>query len=297
MWRGYAFALLAATFWAIGGLTAKWLQIDPAAMTGIRSIVAVVVLGVLLLIFNREAFKLHDPKRDIPFLLMFGILGQAGMSYTYLQAIDHNPVGTAILMHYLAPVFSLIIGIVFLRHKPRVAAIGGVLLAIIGCALVVGIVSPNGMKITNVGLMWGLASAFFFSLYAVMGGQVKERFSAFTLLFYGLAVSTVLWLIVAGPSAVLTPIFTLETTLPLLGVGILSTLLPFAAFLIALRYIPAVNAGITAMAEPILGVIGGALLFADAITGSFVAGGVLILAAIAIIQISDAWAPGSKIAD
>ena len=289
MWRGYALALLAASLWAVGGLTAKWLEIEPAAMTGIRSIVAVTFLGILLLLFNRSAFKISNPRKDIPFLLLFGIFGQAAMSFTYLQAIAHNPVSLAILMHYLAPVCSLIIGVLFLRHKPKLLAVGGVVLALIGCALVVGIVSPAGINVTSLGFAWGMASAFFFSLYAVMGAQVKERFSAFTLLFYGLLISTVIWLIVAGPSAVLTPIFTPETTLPLLAVGTFSTLLPFAAFLLALRYIPAVNAGITAMAEPILGVIGGTLIFSELITGSFILGGILILIAIAAIQISDAW--------
>ena len=291
MWRGYGLALLAALFWAIGGLSAKWLEIDPAAMTGIRSIIAVFFLGVLLLIFKRDAFRLENPRKDIPFLIVFGIFGQAAMYYTYLEAIAHNPVGTAILLQYLAPVFSLAIGVVFLRHKPKLMAVGGVVLAIIGCALVVGIVNPAGLQVTTIGLAWGLATAFFFSLYTVMGAQVKERFSAFTLLFYGLSVSTVLWLVVAGPSAVLTPIFTAETTLPLLGIGTFTTLLPFAAFLMAVRYIPAVNAGITAMAEPILAVIGGAIIFGDLITSSFVAGGILILIAIATIQISDAWSP------
>ncbi|MCL2606835.1 MAG: DMT family transporter [Coriobacteriia bacterium] len=287
--RGYGLALLAATLWACGGLTAKWLEIDPLAMAGIRSIIAVFALGVVLLIFKRHAFRLRNPRKDIPLLFMFGIFGQAAMMFTYLMSIAHNPVGVAILMHYLAPVVSLIIGVVFLRHKPKLLAVGGVVLAVIGCALVVGIVNPAGMNVTTLGLFWGLASAVFFSLYAVMGAQVKERFSAFTLLFYGLAISAVVWLIAAGPIAVITPIFTTETALPLLAVGTLTTLLPFAAFLLALKYIPAVNAGITAMAEPILGVIGGALIFAELITGSFIFGGILILAAIAVIQISDAW--------
>ncbi|MCL2606087.1 MAG: DMT family transporter [Coriobacteriia bacterium] len=289
MWRGYGFALLAALCWAAGGLAAKWLEIDPAAMTGIRSIVAAVALGALLLIFKRDAFKLQNPRRDIPFLLIFGIFGQAAMSYTYLQAIAHNPVGIAILMHYLAPVVSLLIGVIFLRQKPKLLAVGGVGLAVVGCALVVGIINPAGTNVTALGFFWGMASAVFFSLYAVMGNQVKERFSAFTLLFYGLVVSTVLWLTIAGPTAVLTPIFTAETALPLLAVGTLSTLLPFAAFLMAVRRIPAINAGITAMAEPIIGVIGGALIFGDLITGSFVIGGILILIAIVAIQVADAW--------
>ena len=289
MWRGYALALVAATFWALGGLTAKWLEIDPAAMTGIRSIIAVTVLGILLLIFKRDAFKIYHPRRDIPFLILFGIFGQAAMSFTYLQAIAHNPVSLAILMHYLAPVVSLIIGVVFLRQRPKLLAIGGVVMAMIGCALVVGLINPAGVKVTSLGFLWGMASALFFSLYAVMGGQVKDRFGLFTLLFYGLAVSTIVWLVIAGPAAVLGPIFASETALALVGVGTLSTLMPFAAFLTALRYIPAVNAGITAMAEPIIGVIGGALLFSELITGNFIIGGILILFAIAAIQISDAW--------
>jgi drug/metabolite transporter (DMT)-like permease len=258
-------------------------------MTGIRSIVAVTALGLILLVFKRSAFKLRNPRKDIPFILVFGLFGQAAMSYTYLEAIAHNPVGIAILMHYLAPVFSLFIGIIFLRHKPRLMAFAGVACAVVGCALVVGITSPAGLAVTPVGFAWGMSAAFFFSLYAVMGQRAKDKIDPVTLLFYGLLVSTVLWLIVAGPKAIFTPIFTPETSLAVLGVGLFSTLLPFFAFLTALRSIPAVNAGITAMAEPILAVIGGAVLFAESITLSFIVGGVFIIGAIVLIQVSDAW--------
>ena len=292
-WRGYALTLLAAFFWAAGGLTAKYLHLEPGVMTAVRSMVAAVVLGVVLLATKRRAFKLRKPVRDIPFLLLFGVFAQSGMQYTYLQAIAHNKVGVAILLEYLAPVFTLLLGLVLFRHKPKLMAVVGVTVALIGCALVVGVANPSGLTVTPLGLAWGIASAFFFSLYTVVGSRTHGRFSSLTLLFYGMAVSALFWTFMSGPAAIIAPFMRAETLLPVLLIGSVSTLLPFGAFLMALRYIPAVNAGITAMAEPVLAAIGGAVFFAEALTPSFILGGLLILAAIAVIQISDAWSQES----
>ena len=288
-WKGYALTLLAASCWATGGLTAKYLDLAPGVMTAARSLVAGLVLGVILILANREAFCLKEPRRDIPFILFFGVAAQSGMQFTYLMSISLNAIGVAILLEYLAPVFSLLFALVFFRQRPKLMALVGIAVTIVGCALVVGVADPSGICVSLPGFVWGIASAFFFSLYTVLGERVKHRFSSATLIFYGMIITAVTWITIMGPSRVAAPFLRPETMLPILAVGVLSTLLPFGAFLMALRYIPPVNAGITATIEPVLAAIGGAVLFAEALTGGFIIGGILILAAIAIIQISDAW--------
>jgi drug/metabolite transporter (DMT)-like permease len=260
-------------------------------MTGLRSLIAATVLGCTLLLVKRSAFRLASPKRDVPFLLLFGVCAQAGMQFTYFQAIATNGVGTAVLLEYLAPVFSLAIGIIFLRHRVRWALLVGVALALLGCALVVGVANPQGMQVTRTGLFWGVISAFFYSLYTVLGSQVRDRFEPMTLLFYGMLVSALTWLLVLGPARVLAPLQSSTTAATVVALAIVATLVPFGAFLMALRYIPAVNAGITAMAEPVLASVGGAVFFAEALSISFVGGGLLILGAIAVIQLADRRAP------
>ncbi|TLM98154.1 MAG: hypothetical protein FDZ75_03020, partial [Actinobacteria bacterium] len=88
--RGYLLALLAAACWATGGLTAKWLftqpspatadwplpplgiTIDPTALAGGRALSAFLLLAAYLLLRDRAKLRV-DPRKDLPYLALFGI--------------------------------------------------------------------------------------------------------------------------------------------------------------------------------------------------------------------------------
>jgi drug/metabolite transporter (DMT)-like permease len=107
------------------------------------------------------------------------------------------------------------------------------------------------------------------------------------LLFYGTFFAAVLWTVVLGPMTIVNALSDGSFALAVLGIAIVSTILSYGAFLVALKSISATNASIAAMLEPVAAGIGAALLFGEALTSWLVIGGAIILASVAFIQTMD----------
>jgi drug/metabolite transporter (DMT)-like permease len=306
--RGYGLAVLAAACWATGGLTAKWLftasetvptswrvqplgiQIDPAALSGGRALAAFLLLGAYLLAVDRR--ELAASKRELPFLLLFGVVGLAAVHYSYFKTISLTNVATAILLEYLAPVIVLIVSVLFLGKRLTWALPIGVTLSVVGCALVVGALGGAGLVVSTAGITWGLLSAAFFASYSLMGTYAAGRFSPWKLLFWGLGFASAFWLIVLGPRTVLGVFSTGAAALAVVYVAVMSTIVPFGAFLKALHYIEPTQATVTATLEPVLAGLGAFLLFGEVLTVAQLLGGVMVIGAIFVVQRSRE-APGS----
>ncbi len=301
--KGYALALLAALCWASGGLMAKWLfsvpsadnadwpfpplgiVVEPTVLSGGRALSAFVILAAYLLVFRR-----HDTRvapRDLPFLAVFGIIGLAGVHFTYFQTISLTNVATAILLEYLAPVIVLVVSVVFLKHRFTWSLPAGVALSIAGCAMVVGAIGGEGLVVSPAGIAWGLASAVFFAIYSLMGSVAAGRFSAYTTLLYGLGFATLFWLVWLGPAAIFGLFSDPATAGAVLFMAVVSTIVPFSAFLAALHLIPPTNATVTSTVEPLLAGIGAFVLFGESLTTIQLMGGALVVLAIAVVQLPE----------
>ena len=300
--KGYALAILAAACWATGGLTAKWLftpsasvpsgwrvnpfgiEIDPSALSGGRALSAFLLLGAFLLATRRS--ELRARPRDLPFLAVFGIVGLAAVHYSYFKTISLTNVATAILLEYLAPIIVLVVSVAILGERLTWALPTGVALSVTGCALVVGALNGGGLEVSAEGIVWGLLSAAFFASYSLMGTYAAGRFSPWKLLFWGLGFASLFWLLVLGPQAVLRVFSTPATALAVIYVAVMSTIVPFGAFLQALHYIEPTRATVTATLEPVLAGLGAFVLFGETLTVTQLLGGALVILAIFVVQSS-----------
>lgn len=300
-WRGYALAGLAATCWATGGLTAKWLftpegpqtaawrvpplgiTVDPVVLSGARAFSAFAILLVYLMVSRRGAFRVE--RRHVPFLAVFGVVGLAGVHFTYFKAISYTNVATAILLEYLAPVIVLLFSVLFLGERLTWTLPSGVLLSVVGCALVVGAIGGDGLAVSPEGIAWGLASAVFFAAYSLMGRYAAPRFSPWTTLVFGLGFASVFWfLYLGGLSGVSSAFETPASTAAVLFIAVMSTIIPFAAFLKALHYIDPTRATIVATLEPVIAGLAAFVLFGEVFGTVQLLGAVLVLVAIIVIQ-------------
>lgn len=300
-WRGYALAALAAACWATGGLTAKWLftpegpqtaawrvpplgmTVDPVVLSGARAFSAFAVLLVYLLVSRRYAFRVS--RRDLVFLGVFGVVGLAGVHFTYFKAISYTNVATAILLEYLAPVVVLAFSVAFLGERLTWTLPTGVALSVFGCALVVGAIGGDGLAVSPEGIAWGLASAVFFAAYSLMGRHAAPRFSPWTTLVYGLGFASAFWLLyLRGPSGVADAFSTPASTGAVLFIAVASTIIPFAAFLKALHYIDPTRATIVATLEPVIAGVAAFATFGETFGPVQLIGAALVLAAIFVIQ-------------
>lgn len=302
--RGYSLAVLAAACWATGGLTADWLftspsaatrdwlvpplgmVVEPTVLSGARAFAAFTLLVVYLAVFRRSDLRIGV--REVPFLAVFGVAGLAMVHYTYFKTISitHDP-ATAILLEYLAPVLVLAFSVIFLRHRLTWALPAGVALSVLGCALVVGAIGGDGLSIPPAGVVWGLLSAVFFAAYSLMGSVAARRYPPYTTLVWGLAFASLFWFAVLGVKPVLSLLLDAKTALAVLFIAVVSTIIPFAAFLTALRHIAPTNATVTSTVEPVLAAIGAYFLFGTALTPMQILGGALVIGAIAVVQLPE----------
>ena len=299
--RGYTLVLLAAACWAGGGLMAKWLfsdagpatadwpfpplgiAIDPSTLSAARAMVSFALITVYLLLRRREQLKVRA--RDLPFLAFFGVFGLALVHFAYFKTISLTGVAAAILLEYLAPVIVLVFSVLFLKERLTVALPASVGLSVLGCALMVGVLGTGGVAIPAEGLAWGLASAVFFAGYTLMGRYAASRFSPWTLLAYGLGAASMFWLVVlGGPSSVLTVLSDVRALAAVTAMAVVSTVIPFGAFLKALHYIPATQASVTSTVEPVIAGVVAWVIMNEVLTVGQMLGGALVIAAVVLSQ-------------
>lgn len=308
--RGYLLALLAAACWASGGLIAKWLftipsaanatwplpplgiQIDATTLSGARAFSAFLILLAYLLVARRSEIAVG--RKDVPFLAVFGVIGLAGVHYTYFMTISLTNVATAILLEYLAPIIVLLVGVMFMGHRFTWSLPVGVALSITGCAMVVGAIGGSeGLVVSPAGIAWGLVAAVFFASYSLMGSVAARRFSPYTTLVWGLGFASLFWIVVIGPAQVVSPFADVRTAAAVGFMALVSTVIPFSAFLAALRHIPPTNATVTSTIEPVIAGGGAFMLFGESFSGWQLVGAGLVIAAIVVVQMPDR--PGNPV--
>lgn len=299
--EGYALVLMSAACWAGGGLIAKWLftapdaatrawlfpplgmDVDPLVLSAARAWVSLLMVVVYLLVRRRDLLVVRG--RDLPFLAVFGVFGLALVHFAYFKTISLTGVATAILLEYLAPVIVLVFSVTLLRERLTWALPGAVALSVAGCALMVGVVGGNGLAVSGEGLAWGLASAVLFAGYTLMGRYAAGRFRPWTMLAYGLGSASVFWLVMlGGPSRVLALLADPRGMLAVGVMALVSTVVPFGAFLTALHYIEATKASITSTFEPVLAGVAAWFLFGEHLTAVQVLGALLVIGAVLLSQ-------------
>lgn len=277
--------------------TAHWivqplnLPLDPMTLSSARAISAFAVLLLFLAVTQRSALRVSA--RDVPFLAVFGVVGLAGVHFTYFKAISLTNVATAILLQYLAPVLVLVVGVAFLGHPFRLSLPVGVALSVSGCALVTGAVGTSAAPVPLDGIAWGLAAAVLFATYSLLGGVAAKRYRPYTTLVYGLGFAAVFWLLALGVRPLVAVFSNPAATAAVLVMAVVSTVIPFAAFLAAMRDIAPTNATITATIEPVIAGVAAYFLFGETMTALQLLGGVIVLVAILVVQLTDASAEPS----
>lgn len=299
--EGYALVILAAFCWAGGGLLAKWLfsaagpetsgwpfppmgiEVDPLILSAARAVVSFLVAFVYLLARRRHLLRVRA--RDVWFLAAFGVFGLAMVHFAYFKAISLTGVATAILLEYLAPVIVLVVSVTLLGERLTLALPAAVFLSVAGCALMVGAFGADGIVVPRDGLLWGLASAVFFATYSLMGKYAAGRFAPWTLLTYGLGAAAVFWILVlGGPGEIVSLMSDVRSAIAVVVMSVVSTVIPFGAFLKALTLIEATQASVTSTMEPVIAGVVAWFTFGEHLTPLQLFGGVLVIAAVMLSQ-------------
>ncbi len=254
--------------------------ISPSELAHLRALLSfVVLLGVLALVRPRD---LRARRGDLPLLAAFGFIGIAAVQGTYYEAIARLPLGVALVIQYTAPLLLLVIA----RGTGR--TVGGRLwiaaaLALIGCFFVVGAYDASLRDVNGPGAAVAVLAMLTFAAYLLLAERTLRTYSPWGLLLYGLGFATVAWSVYRVPTRLPWDLALAHWPL-VLGVVFIATLLPYVLTLGAVSLLPAARVGLTATFEPVVGALAGFVLLGEVLQLPQIAGGALVLLAIALVQ-------------
>lgn len=113
---------------------------------------------------------------------MLGGLFLAGHYFTWFTAIGHTTVASAVVLVNISPIIILIITALFFHEKTNLKAVIGVVIALIGAAIITG-----GDYSFSGDAIYGDIMAFFgavlFSLYVITGKKMRKELNATVYIF------------------------------------------------------------------------------------------------------------------
>jgi drug/metabolite transporter (DMT)-like permease len=295
--RGYLYILIGATLWGVSSVVAKSLFIiglPPAELVQIRLTLATFTLLLILLIFDRD--RIIISLKDIPYFLVLGFVGVAGVQFTYYYTISKIHVGPAVLIQYLSPIWIALYAFIFQKEPLTKGKIIALLLAILGCYFTVGGYRMDLLKLNRIGIVSGLISSLFFSFYALYGEKGLKKYDPWTLILYGFGFGAVFYWILISPMKVITEGYSFKIWMAFLYIAIFSTLIPFGLYFKGIERVRATRASITATWEPVVAGITAYFVLGEVLFPLQVLGGIGVIAAIVLLQMAkEKTAPSTPI--
>jgi len=239
---------------------------------------------VFILIFAaRSPGELRIRRADLPLFAVFGVVGLAGVSLIYYEAIKRIPIGVALVIEYTGPVLLLM----YARLRGR--AVGRRLwlaaaLAVFGCFFAAGAYDARLRELNAVGLALAATDAFIFALYFALGERLGKTYGTPTLLVWGFGFALVGWSLVRPPWLLPWAETSAEGYMQIAAVVVIATVIPFALTLAAVRLIPAARVGLAATLEPVVAAVAAWIALGEHLDPLQIAGGAVVLVGIAIAQ-------------
>ena len=205
-------------------------------------------------------------------------------NYTFYLTLTKIPVAMAALLIYMAPLFVLAAGVLFLGERLRGADVLGAVVTLVGAALLVRVYEPAALRLNAAGLALGIFNAVSFAFFNLWAKRLPPGLPPWTVMTYSFAAGTLFWLALAPPWTVFLGPQPPQVWLGIAVVTLFGTLLPFALYLAALRRISAAHASVTCTLEPVVAGVAAFLVLGETLAWPQLAGGALVLVGIAILH-------------
>lgn len=268
---------------------------SPGTAVATRAGVAAVLLALPAALSLRGRWR--ELRRHAGLAGAFGLVGVAGCQAAFFNAIQHLPVGMALLLENLAPV--LVAGWLWAWHgqRPGRATVAGSALALAGLVLALGQASDSRAGLA--GIVWALAAAAGQAAYFVLSAKdadglppvalASAGMGAGAIALAGLGVAGALPLHAAFGTVALAG-HRMSWLVPAAGLAVVATAAAEVTGITAARTLGARLASFAALSEVVFAVLAAWLLLGQRPALTQLAGGTLILAGVAAVH-SDTAAP------
>jgi drug/metabolite transporter (DMT)-like permease len=294
---GYAMALVGAALFAVNGTVSKVAltssDLSAVDYTQIRTAGGFLGLFLALAIFARH--KLRITRRDIPFFIFYGMFSFALVQWLYFVAIEHLPIGIALLIQFTGVVLVAVWARIVWKTDVRPRVWAALSLTLVGLALVSEL--WLGWTLDTVGVVAAVGGAIALAVYLLAGERAVEHRDPLTVLCFSLLFAAIVWSAVQPWWTYPFEELTVDTSLlgnldhlsaPVwtfaLWTIVFGTIAPFALTIGALRHLAATRVGITMTFEPVAATVVAWAWLGETLSTAQIAGGAIVLGGILLAQ-------------
>lgn len=287
--------LVSALCWGAAPVATRYLlaYFSPLPLLLLRFLIAAIFFLPMLVSLRAKLWT----KRDGVLAIFCGLTAIIGYNIMVTYGLRWIPSGIAGLLLATEPIWIALISFVILRERLRWQVITGLLLALVGIAVLSGTASLTSFASGNPTFLAGaglvLLSAMMWAIYVVAVRPLSRKFGARSSTAVTIVVGTIP-LLVAGnrnlvPRLIALP-FAAWAALLLLALG--STVVSTICFNYGVARTSSSRAGLFLYLVPLVSVAGGGLFLHEQIGSTVIVSGLLILAGVALAQV-ERW-PRSK---
>ena len=285
MKKAFLYIIIAGVLWGTSGLFVHFLSplgFSSMQMTAMRGGVSAIVMTIYVLLKDRSFFRIS--LRELILFICSG-LSVFGTAFFYFSAIQASNVSTAVVLMYTAPIFVMLFSVAFLGEKMTLSKGIAVGLMFVGCALVSGVV--GGLAFSMKGFVLGMLSGICYSSYNIFTKiEMRSGASSMSATMYSfVAMGTAAVLCCRPAELVSCAAQNPEKSIPLiLGIGVITCVLPYFFYTLALKALPAGTASALSIVEPLSATVFSMIFLNERISLPSACGMILILTAIVLLS-------------
>lgn len=247
---GIILVIIASACWATSGIFIKTIiqksGVSPVGLAFWRDLFTSLVLLIGILIFNPKLLLVK--KKDIPWLIGMGVISVGTFHVFLIKSIILLGASLATVLQYNAPIIVTILAKILFNEPLTLKKVLAICLAAMGTILIADMMTGSKWSIQPQGLFFVLISSITYASLSLFGKKLSQDYNAWTILFYIFSFGTITLFIFqlgapdpwpAGTGII--PLFT--------GLVVISSIIGFALYIMALKKLPASIASITATTE------------------------------------------------
>lgn len=283
----YAYIALAASCWGLIGLANRNLLaqgLTPIMLVAIRPTVAALFFFLFLMATNRSA--LHVRLKDLWCFVGTGVLSLTFFNFCYTTAQTYMSLSAAVVLLYTAPVFVVLISAPLFKERITPAKVVALILVLGGAACSSGIIESDA-SISFAGVAFGIMAGLGYALYSVFGRfALQKGYSSNTVSFYTFLFSAITSIALNNPAEVAQVSWTPTVVGWSLFLGIICCLAPYVLYTKGLAKVENGRASVIASLEVVVASLVSVAVFNEAATPAGILGVVLVIAGIAVMNVS-----------
>jgi drug/metabolite transporter (DMT)-like permease len=280
--RAYWLLFLLSIIWGLAFVAIKVAdsELSPVNLAILRWLISSVAYGIVLLLIGRP--KTGFERRDLPRLLLisFANVPMYHLALNYAETTVSS--GLAGLLISLGPVFITVLSAYLLKEKILLNIILALLLAVGGAA----ILALGNLQGTSSGLVGPgevVVSAVAYAIFSVLSKPLVKKYGELHVAIYAGLMGTIMLLPLVSKSLILqTEVLSFYGWFSVLYLALLSTVLGYSIFYTLVSRGALSRLSIQLYLIPIVSVIGGILILQESLSISIIAGGGIMLLAIAL---------------